>query len=201
MLKIVYVIAPPIDFDLHKIVTKNSFVIAVDSAVEAVISQNIPIDLAVGDFDSLKDKGLLEGLNVIKLNEEKDDTDTAVALNEAYKKEADYVYLVGGINGDRAEHMIANIFLLEKYPKLEIKNDHMRIKKLPAGSYDLSFKGYISLFGFPSAVLSLEGFKYPLNRYKMDFADPVGISNELNDYKGKITILEGSVIVILSKKA
>ncbi|NLK12253.1 MAG: hypothetical protein GX312_01505, partial [Candidatus Phytoplasma sp.] len=65
----------------------------------------------------------------------------------------------------------------------------------------LAFKGYISLFGYPEAKITLEGFKYPLNEHILRFGDVMGISNELNLSRGKIIVDEGRVITFMTKKA
>ena len=201
MLKIVYVVAPPIDFDLTKMIAKNSYVIGVDSAVDSLIEQGIKIDLAVGDFDSISSLEILKNIKNDQLNKEKDETDTEVALSKAYQLNPDYVYLIGGINGLRVEHFYANTYLLNKFPNLEIKNDQTRIKMLEKGEHVLAFKGYISLFGYPEAKITLEGFKYPLNEHILRFGDVMGISNELNLSRGKIIVDEGRVITFMTKKA
>ncbi|MCR5787386.1 MAG: hypothetical protein K6G28_06775, partial [Acholeplasmatales bacterium] len=77
------------DVDLSKFNLDNYYKIGVDrGALNATLS-SIPLDLSIGDFDSVNDKELslikANSLNLIKLNPIKDLTDTEEALNEALK--------------------------------------------------------------------------------------------------------------------
>lgn len=181
-------------------INKNDFVIAVDGALSEVLKQNIRIDLVIGDLDSLEDSSLLKDLEVIKLNKEKDETDTFKAVQYAYENKDSNVYLLGGIKGNRIEHFIANYYLFDKYPNLIMMDDNSIIKLLCKGSHNITNNGYISLFGYNQAKITLKGFKYNLENYNLHSFDPLCISNELINKTGLIDILEGKIIVIKSKK-
>src|SRR3989339_2069504 len=85
---------------------EDDYIIAVDQAVSNLYKQRIKIDLAIGDFDSLSNHGMLNSLNVIKLNPVKDVTDTNQALIEAMNMKPDELYMIGGIGGERIEHFM-----------------------------------------------------------------------------------------------
>lgn len=196
------VICHPTPKDIKKIFSLNDddYIIAVDQAVIDLYKQRIKIDLAVGDFDSLKNHGVLTNLNVIKLKPEKDVTDTYQALLEAKKMDPSELVLIGGIGGDRIEHFMVHLMHFDAFPDLRIIDDHSEIFMLTKGVHPISFDGYVSVFAYPDAVVTLEGFKYPLKAYKLTAYDPLGISNEIIDDKASINVLEGRVIVVLSVK-
>lgn len=179
---------------------KYDQLISVDQATHFLIEKNIPISLAIGDFDSIKDKIVLNDINHITLNVEKDETDTLAAIRYAYQQNPDEVIVLGGIGGERIEHSIANILLLNEFPNLKIITDYSKIYTLSEGTYQTSFKGYISIFSMIDSVISLKNFKYPLNQYELTLFNTIGISNELNGDIGTIEVQKGKIMVIESKK-
>ena len=76
----------------------------------------------MGDFDSAPQhiKNIYEKDHIIKLNREKDYTDTHVAVIEALKRKPETVILVG-TTGGRLDHMLANINLLSICTKEKVK--------------------------------------------------------------------------------
>ena len=103
------IIASKVPNNIQKLIN-NRLVIAVDSAVSELISRNIKVDIAIGDFDSLSDLSLLNDIKHIKLSTIKDLSDTHYALNYAYDL-SDDVILIGGLEGKRIDHLIANLLL------------------------------------------------------------------------------------------
>lgn len=179
---------------------EDDYVIGVDQAIKALIDQNIDIDLAVGDFDSLEDLDVLRDLDVIKLNPIKDITDSYQALYEAEKRGYESLIMVGGFGGDRIEHFIAHLLHFNRFESLEMINEHSRITMKKEGEYTFSSQCYISFFPYPEAIITLQGFKYPLDLYVLKLFDPLCISNELVLETGTLTVHQGTVLVIESNK-
>jgi thiamine pyrophosphokinase len=196
------IVVHPVPKDIKKIISfkEDDYVIAVDQAVLSLYKQRINIDLAIGDFDSLKNHGILRTLKVIKLDPIKDVTDSYQALIEAKKLNPDEYIMIGGIGGNRVEHFMAHLLLFDQFPKLKIINDNSEIFMLENQEYITSFKGYVSIFAYDHALVTLKGFKYPLNAYELKRYDPLGISNESISKTSSILIENGRVLVILSKR-
>lgn len=181
---------------------KDSYIIGVDKGALFCVLNNIKMDVAIGDFDSITDdqlKLVMDNTNCIKLNPIKDNTDTMEAIQLA--SNYDEILLLGGITGNRIEHFYANLLLLKKYPKLIIKDNNSIIftanKSL---TLDKSIYKFISIFSLSdNTIISLNGFKYNLNKYKMLEDDSLGISNEIIDNYGNIDIISGRILIILSK--
>ena len=197
-----YIVVHPVPKHLKQMISikDGDFLIAVDQAVEDVILQGFHINLAVGDFDSLKNHALLKGLEVLRLDVEKDLTDTESALIYASKMGFKAINLVGGLGGLRFEHSYANILLLSKFKNLSIITEQSKVFKLSVGRHKLEFDGYVSLFALEDSILSLEGFKYLLNDYELNITNSIGISNEIVDSFGIVDIKYGSLLVFLTKK-
>lgn len=198
----VLVITHPVPIDIRKFfkVEATDYIIAVDQAVQSLFKQRLKIDLAVGDFDSLKNEGVLHGLKVMRLHTVKDVTDTHQALIEAYKV-SDDVILIGGFGGDRIEHFYAHTLHFDQFPNLLMMNEKSILQVKPEGSYRF-FKtnDFISFFAYPDAVMTLRGFKYELQHYALKTYDPLGISNEVVNDEAVLEVHRGRVLVFQTKR-
>jgi thiamine pyrophosphokinase len=196
----IVVISPTVPKDVRRVINiEDKTIYACDNAVRELLRQNIKIDLAIGDFDSLENKSLLSGIKTIKLSVDKDESDTAYALRHAYQH-TDEVILVGGIKGSRSDHFIGNLLLLEKYPNLTILDDTNKIIRLETGIYQITsdnFK-YISLFPLLDSVVSIYGTKYELESEELFQYDTLGLSNEIIKSKAILEIHQGVLLVIQS---
>lgn len=194
------IIAGKVPNNIQKLIN-NRLVIAVDSAVSELISRNIKVDIAIGDFDSLSDLSLLNDIKHIKLSTIKDLSDTHYALNYAYDL-SDDVILIGGLEGKRIDHLIANLLLFEKYNNLIIYDDYNIIKRLDIGNYiiDKNDYKYLSIFPLTDTTLSLKGTNYLLNDATLLKFDTLGLSNEIIDKSANLSIKNGVILLIQSKE-
>lgn len=199
----VIIVTYPTPKDIKKFfkIESSDYIIAVDQAVLALYKQRIHIDLAVGDFDSLTNHGILSQLNVIRLNPEKDVTDTYQALIEASKIEHDACYLIGGMGGERIEHFMVHIMLFNHFPKLIIKDENSTLFLMEKGMHMFHEKDiYYSFFAYPKSNITISGFKYNLTTYILTTYDPLCISNELIQDEGILHVHEGKILAVLSSK-
>ncbi len=199
----VFVITYPVPKKIKQLVEiyEDDFVIAVDQAIPFILKQDIKIDFAIGDFDSLKDHQLLNDIKHQALPSVKDHTDTYEALAYAYDLNSiDQVYLIGGLGGERFEHSYAHLLLLQTFKGLILIDDKSTIQLLKKGIYKTGFKGFVSIFAVKSSIISLKGFKYPLDHYTMQPIDVLGISNEISQKEATIEIHKGQIMFILTNK-
>lgn len=195
------VISPKVPENIRDLIDVDKYVIyACDEAVEALIKQKITIDLAIGDFDSLNNLDLLNGIKTIKLNKIKDYSDTSYAIRYAYDK-TDDVTLIGGIKGTRSDHFIANLFLMKEYPELVIMDETNKLIILNKGEFIIEKNDYkyLSIFPLKDSKISVMGTKYNLNNVDLPAYDPLGLSNEIIDSKATIKVDKGVVLLIQSK--
>lgn len=195
------VISPMVPKNIKDLIDVNDYVIyACDGAVKDLIEQNIRIDLAIGDFDSLKDFSLLKNLKTIKLNKEKDYSDTNYAINHAYKH-SDKVFLIGGIKGSRVDHFLANLLLLDKFKNLVMIDDTNKLFILEKGIHHIYKNNYQYLTVIPvvDTLVSIEGTKYNLKLKHLKAKDQLGLSNEIISDKANITVKKGRLLIIQSK--
>lgn len=157
--------------------------IGVDQGVEHLYHQGIIPFLAIGDMDSLEDETLLESLHVQRYDAVKDDTDTALAIDYALTHGYDTIDLYG-VTQKRMDHFLAVLCLLEKYQDypITIYDQENKIYVLKAGRHTIykEDEHYFSLFAFDESEITLQECHYPLQRYLLKRADPLCVSNQMN---------------------
>ncbi|MGL5977718.1 MAG: thiamine diphosphokinase [Erysipelotrichaceae bacterium] len=176
-------------------------IIGVDGGVAYLLDHNIEMMLAVGDFDSLPHRyhEQLEQLTCQRLQHEKNETDTQVALSYALEQGYDEIIIYGGLGG-RIDHELANLSLLVHHDaNIVLMNETNRIQKLMPGVHQVKpLMKYLSLLPLVESVVSLEGVKYPLQQQTIHVDDIYTISNEILT-TATITVVSGSFLLIQSK--
>lgn len=197
----IIVVSPKVPSNIKELINIEEYTVyACDSAVSDLYQQNIKIDLAIGDFDSLEDLSLLENIKTIKLNKEKDYSDTSYAINHAYNH-SDEVILLGGIKGSRIDHFIANVLLLEQFKNLKIIDDTNKLFILEKGVHTINKEDYeyLTIFPIVDSLITLKGTKYTLDKKHLKEKDQLGLSNEIILNSATIKIEYGKVLIIQSK--
>ena len=187
------------------------WVIGVDGGLSILKALNIVPSQLVGDFDSIN--GLDEYLKLWpdalcdRFPSEKDETDAELAIDQMLLKNIDEVVIIGGFGG-RLDHLMGNIFLLDRLKqKKAYMIDDINCLEMIKGPYertldrDSHFGRYISLVPLDAHIegVDLKGFKYPLQNAKIAFSETIGISNELSEEKGYISIKYGKALLVQSK--
>jgi len=196
---------------LENEISKGNYknIIAVDKGLEILDTCKIKPNYIIGDFDSLNENILEKYINdnsvkIIKLNPEKDFTDTHMALKLAIELESTEVTIIGAI-GTRIDHTLANIHILkeplEKNIKCNILNENNNITLINETTVLKNKYPYISLMPLTTTVegITLKGFKYTLNNATMKIGESIGVSNEQIEEEGIIEMEKGILIVIQSR--
>ncbi|MGN0152029.1 MAG: thiamine diphosphokinase [Wujia sp.] len=189
---------------------RDAYIVGVDKGLEALHGLAVEPDLVVGDFDSADD-GIraiyANSPGAILLNTEKDLTDTHVAVLEAIKRLPKHI-IIAGATGTRIDHMMGNLGLLkiclmhgidavivDDNNRIRMIDRQLKIKK------DRQYGRYISCIPFSDQVtgITIEGFKYDLQDATMIKEETIGISNELREEEGLITVGEGYLLVMETK--
>lgn len=192
---------------------KMDYVIAADGGLMYCEVLDLEPDLVIGDFDSVDEahQQAIEQIQTVAsekvctLPEEKDDTDMLAAIKKGlslgYKK-----FRLYGANGGRLEHTVANIQLL-KYLKEQdavgyIMDGHGII--LLAQNETICFKqameGYVNIFSMNEKAhgVTIRGLKYELENATLSNAMPLGISNEFVGKTAEVTVLDGTLLLIVN---
>lgn len=181
-------------------------VICADGGARHLEAAGMPPDLIVGDMDSLDSTSLryyeAKGCRIIRHPRRKDETDTELALLEAFAMAPAEVWIWGAL-GHRIDHTLANISLLVrgKEKGIDVKLidgwcelfliDRRKVIQGEAGQT-------VSLFpyGGPAGGVTLTGFEFPLTKAVMETGRPYGVSNRMTAGKGIIELDSGCLLAV-----
>jgi thiamine pyrophosphokinase len=158
-------------------------------------------DLLIGDLDSLEE--IPEGVEVIRLNREKDETDTFAAVREGIKRGYARFHF-HCCTGGRADHTIANVQLLawlaERGLRGFLYDRDSVMTAVTDGSISLPQResGLISVFSLTdkSIGVNLRGLKYPLADATVTNTFPIGVSNEFTGKESSVSVERGTLLVV-----
>lgn len=153
-------------------------------------------------------KGEGKVVDVVRLRPEKDDSDTQSAMNYAIQNGAKEIVILG-VTGNRVDHLMANFGLLilaqKQDTEVALADRYNYMKLIPSGTIlkkAEQFGKYVSFFPLGGDVtgLTLEGFKYPLDKYHLTTADSgLTVSNEISEEYAKVTYESGTLLMIMSR--
>ena len=184
----------------------EDLLIAADSGFDNAVALGEKPSVLVGDFDSIKEKKLPDGVEIYRVPTEKDLTDTQLAVELALSKGARDIVIVGGLSG-RLDHTLSNLGVLEHLADLGchalITDGFNRARFLrngstliPRGAYT-----YVSLIAADKTVkgVEIDGARYPLKKAKLCRSYQFAVSNELTGNCALIAVKKGSIYIIESK--
>ena len=183
----------------------GDYIIAADGGVAHTEKLGIVPDAILGDFDSL---GYVpEGAAVFPV--EKDDTDAMLAVRRGLDLNFREFVLYGSLDGPRLDHTVANFQTLQyladhgargilvgkAFLVTAVKNGTL---SFPAGA-----EGTVSVFcmGSDARGVTLEGLYYPLENGTLRSGFPLGVSNHFTGKAAKITVQDGSLLILWERKA
>ena len=181
-------------------------VIAADSGIENAASAGLPVDVLVGDLDSITrerlDAVLDAGTSIEAHRPDKDATDLELALDTARRMGAGEIVVVGG-GGRRLDHLLGNIAVLTS-PALrqipvrwELEREtayvvrHRRTITVRAGS---TFS-LIPVAGDADGV-TLTGSKWELDDARIEAGSSLGISNVALGSEIRVEVRKGTLLVV-----
>ncbi|HFI0631994.1 TPA: thiamine diphosphokinase [Streptococcus suis] len=185
--------------------------VGVDAGSLRLLDHSLPLDWAIGDFDSVTSEELGrvkdQAERFLQAPAEKDDTDLELALKEIFKAYPQAQVRIYGALGGRMDHMMPNLFLaaepdLATYmEQIELVDDQNVIRFRPAGQHRLSpIAGmkYISFMPEDGSCLTIRHAKYPLDTSNYFFKKCYA-SNEFIGRDIEIQLDQGYVVLIYSK--
>ncbi|HEM6265172.1 TPA: thiamine diphosphokinase [Streptococcus suis] len=185
--------------------------VGVDAGSLRLLDHSLPLDWAIGDFDSVtpEELGRIQDLaeRFLQAPAEKDDTDLELALKEVFKAYPQAQVRIYGALGGRMDHMMSNLFLPAEpdlsafMEQIELVDSHNVVRFRPAGQHRLSpIAGmkYISFMPSDQSRLTIRHAKYPLDASNYFFKKCYA-SNEFIDRDIDIQLDQGYVVLIYSK--
>ncbi|MGL5268566.1 MAG: thiamine diphosphokinase [Spiroplasma sp.] len=196
----------------------NPIYIGVETGVLSLIKNNLPINFACGDFDSVSDGDfqLIENeakkanFKIIKADAKKDYLDSELAIIEALASNLKFDQIVLITDGFRWDMILAQINLMRKYAKYQpiliSKENYLFVLKEKT-KFTFSFQQlkyhYVSLFSLDGKEVryNFSGCKYyPEIDIRINDKDVLAISNEFdltNNKNPMIEIKNGHCLVCL----
>ena len=211
--KILIITGGNVDRDFAALwVNENLFdhCIAVDRGAEAALDIGIHINLFLGDMDSVNNDliAIIEehADETRKMTPEKDDTDTALALEEALSYKPESIYILGA-TGNRADHTFTTFMSMVSANEsgVQVYAVDKNNKIYPAsGDIYIDKKGqhgdYVSLAVISDeAEISISGMKYCLDGKCVRRGSSLCQSNEVVEERAYISVKNGVVMVFESK--
>ena len=181
------------------------YIIAADGGQNRAREFGLQPDCVIGDFDSTT---LDEDFDCIYITypAEKDLTDTEAALTHALEKGCRNVILLGGM-GDRLDHTMGNIGLLDKYyssfDHMEFIDGKNRMELLKDSGHSLERDPQYKYFGLVSlnaeaSGIDIRGAKYELTGASLERASTLGVSNEFKEDTVEIRVQDGTLLIVRS---
>ncbi|MFV0380541.1 MAG: thiamine diphosphokinase [Anaerorhabdus sp.] len=187
-----------------KIYDINGDFFGVDKGALFLAKNNIEMEVAIGDFDSIEEFefNLIKryAKKIIKLNKNKDVSDSQAAIDIAVKMKYKNGVIIGG-TGKRFDHTYVNLINLYREDiNLSMIDDNNLIYTLNEGKHkiDKNSYSYISIFAENKAEVSISNVLYPLKNYEIKKDNLIGLSNEIIEDHAELTIHKGKVLIILS---
>lgn len=190
---------------IKEVINKDDFMIAVDGGFNHINRLGFSPDLILGDFDSSEYNMALESNGEIhKYSSDKNATDGEIAIDYVIESDFDEVIIVGAL-GNRIDHMLSNIYMLEKLSDAGITGKIISYKNeinfladelvLYRGKYK-----YFSVLSITDMVsgLSIKNSRYDLKEAELSRWESLCISNEFLEETVNISLKKGKAIVIKS---
>lgn len=178
----------------------GDLVIAADGGLRHTEALGIVPDVILGDFDSLGYTP--EGANVFPV--EKDDTDAMLAVRRGLELGFREFVLYGSLDGPRLDHTVANFQTLQflcdhgAFGYLVGKDTMVTVVKDGEIRFPAGTEGNISVFcmGPDAKGVTEEGLYYALENGTLTPGFPLGASNHFTGKEAKISVKNGSLLVL-----
>jgi thiamine pyrophosphokinase len=194
----------PLPRQIRRELPLGAFTIAADSGVEHALALEWPIDLAVGDFDSVSpsSRSVWSLATGWRSTVAKDHTDLELALDAAMSLGPDEIVVVGG-HGGRVDHFLAAALVLTRDAY-----DAAAIRAIVGPARLHVVRRRVDVLGRPGDLLSLlaiagpatgvttEGLRYPLRDEPLWPGSTRGVSNELTDDSASVTVASGVLLAV-----
>jgi len=185
-------------------------IIAVDGGGSICTEAGVVPDLLVGDFDSLPsaevDRFVARGVKTLAYPADKDQTDLALALDEARRQGVDTVTITAASSG-RLDHTLAVMGALAAAGDLRptLREPDLSAWILtPSWRPSVRLKGSgatVSVFALTTrATVSATGFRWPLTEATLGSLSSLGISNVITDAAGAMVLVDEGTALVLSPR-
>jgi thiamine pyrophosphokinase len=189
-------------------------VIAADLGAKHAMDWGWPVDLLVGDLDSLPAELARQletrGTPAERAPAAKDETDTELALRRALDLAPDQIILCGATGG-RTDHLLANLLLLAHRSlagaDIRVVDGGETVRLLHAADEEawLSIEGQagdlVSLLplGQDAVGVTTREMLYPLHAETLHLGEARGVSNVMTGSRGAVGLQRGRLLIVQNR--
>ena len=185
-------------------IAAGALVVAADGGYAYLARHRIPVDLLVGDFDSLAEPP--EGVHTLALPKEKDDTDMMAAIRAGMARGCRVFHLYGGTGG-RLDHTFANVqclaYLAEQGARgfLFGREDVVTAIRDGEVAFPGGTRGTVSVFAHSETAQGVyeTGLAYALSDATLHNTHPLGVSNAFIGQPSAISVWHGTLVIVYPK--
>ena len=185
-------------------------VIAADGGARHATALGLPLDRWVGDGDSIDPGDLAAlaaaGVRVDRFAPEKDASDTELAVLAAIEAGADELTILGGLGGERVDHALTNVALLEHAAlagrPARLYDDRAARISLIRGPAEAKLAGRVDDLvtlipvGGPAVGVATSGLRYPLREETLEPGSSRGLSNIRDASRAGVSLQGGRLLAI-----
>jgi thiamine pyrophosphokinase len=188
------------------VLPEGAFVVAADSGLHLAAALGLPVDVVVGDLDSVEPDALAmaeaAGARVDRHPSAKDETDLELALRLVLAEGCERV-LVLGLAGGRLDHFLANLLLLASLDFAPLKIEAVtRDARVHVVHHEVTLRGDVGdvvtllpVGGIASGIRTT-GLVYPLNGETLHPGSTRGVSNVLAAPVAHVALAAGVLLAI-----
>jgi thiamine pyrophosphokinase len=195
---------------LAGLASQATMIIAADKGAQYCLEAGVTPHLVVGDLDSAPPAVLGKladlGVEVKRFSTRKDFTDTHIALDEAIRRGAKLIEIVGAF-GDRFDHALANVHLLRRALDVGVRARILSANQqifLVDSQYTFKDTQGLTVSFLPLTEIvegiTLSGFAYDLTGASMEVGNPYGVSNVILKPHAQVTVDKGILVAVLSNE-
>jgi thiamine pyrophosphokinase len=179
-------------------------VFGVEQGAIALMRDAVPMQMAIGDFDSISKEQFIAlssyAKEVQRFDSIKDQSDSELALFELIRRAYKTIHVYGALGG-RLDHQHINLQLCYRFPGVILYDANNRIQTYPPGVYTIEKQDYdyVSFFTYEKAQLSLTSTEYPLHKFDLNFDELKTVSNRFVGEQASFTVHRGKVLVFRSR--
>ncbi len=184
--------------------------IGVDGGTHFLMDNGITPHLVVGDLDSLRPQILAELQDKCLIHRDPDQStfDLEKAVNLIRQNDGTHI-VIAGATGKRLDHSLANLMLLSRFAESDIKiidtsQELFFIAPENANPEGNTWKAQVGTpvsllpFGEVTGVTS-KGLRYECLDLRMNHLGQIGSSNEMSLPEASVSILKGTLLVIVNR--
>jgi len=187
--------------------SQDIFLIAVDGGINHIPDYKKPIDLHIGDMDSVQ-QHVLKTLRIkksITFPTNKDFSDYHLALQFAFENGHKNIF-VFSFNGGRTDHFISiyesSVFFAQKGLNITLVGNNEEILfKNKSFELEIPVETTVSIYSGTQQVenLTLSGLQYLVKNYTLTKNIPIGLSNVAIEKNIKVTFDTGVIVLCVNK--